>query len=158
MPISYKTPKGKYIAQKRQAKQRGIEWQLTFDGWMDLWVQSGKWELRGTKRGQYVMGRRGDVGPYSKDNIYICECTQNHLDAIANARRPACNRPPTTFAGVPTKGWTYIAGLTKPYRVSFRRKYRGLYETQEAAEAAYRELVRQHLDSLTPRRTEQQPA
>src|SRR5690606_37018971 len=51
--------------------RRNIEWDLTFDDWLVIWVKSGHLAQRGIKRGQYVMARKGDVGPYSKNNVKI---------------------------------------------------------------------------------------
>ena len=65
------TPRGQFSIQKRKAKQRKIEWQLSFDDWWNIWQQSGKWEERGDSRGKYCMSRQGDTGPYSVENVYI---------------------------------------------------------------------------------------
>lgn len=64
-------PEGQYSVQKRKAKQRGIEWKLTFEEWWDIWQSSGKWYLRGDRKGTYCMCRNKDIGPYSKDNVRI---------------------------------------------------------------------------------------
>lgn len=72
------TPKGIFSVQKRKAKQRRIEWCLSFDEWWDLWQQSGKWDLRGTDG--YVMCRTGDTGPYSIDNVRIDSFSNNSLE------------------------------------------------------------------------------
>lgn len=71
------TPKGQFSVQKRKAKQRGIDWELSFDEWWTIWQESGHWEQRGDHRGKYCMSRRGDVGPYSKENVYINEFSEN---------------------------------------------------------------------------------
>ena len=71
------TPKGQYSVQKRKAKQRKIEWQLSFDDWWNIWQESGKWNERGDCRGKYCMSRQGDVGPYSIENVYINEFGNN---------------------------------------------------------------------------------
>lgn len=63
------TPKGKYSAQKRKAKQRGIDWAFTFDSWWSMWKDS--WEQRGDSTGKYCMARFGDTGEYSPTNCYI---------------------------------------------------------------------------------------
>ena len=76
----------KYLGQKHNAKHRGIEWKFKFEDWCRVWDESGKWELRGTGKGKYVMGRFGDVGPYSPDNVEIIPFEQNIKDAYANGR------------------------------------------------------------------------
>ena len=75
-----KTPKGKYQYQKSGAKKRGIPWEISFEEWWEFWKDS--WELRGNYN--LVMARKGDVGPYSKDNIYLTTHGQNMKDAWVN--------------------------------------------------------------------------
>jgi hypothetical protein len=61
-------------AKARSRKDRNgnpIEWLFTRETWIALWLKSGKWHQRGCRRGQYVMARFGDVGPYSPDNVEI---------------------------------------------------------------------------------------
>lgn len=76
-PIWSKTPRGLFSAQKRQAKQRKIDWFLTFEEWWNLWRNSGKWDLRGIGYGKYCMSRFKDTGPYSIDNIEIKSSVDN---------------------------------------------------------------------------------
>lgn len=78
---STRTPYVCFREQRRKAiVERGIAWELTFDQWKAIWDASGRFEQRGIYSGQYVMGRYGDEGPYSVDNVYICLCSQNVLD------------------------------------------------------------------------------
>lgn len=86
---SNKSPIHKYRSQKRNARIWGIEWQLTFAEWWNAWQSSGKYEKRGVGSG-YVMGRFGDSGPYSLDNIYICTARQNIKDSYLT--NPHSNR------------------------------------------------------------------
>src|SRR5215469_18965083 len=52
-----------FIKHRSVAKQRGIEFLLTFQEWLAIWHDSGKWAERGCKQGQYCMARFGDKGP-----------------------------------------------------------------------------------------------
>jgi hypothetical protein len=70
-----------YSKQKSNAKSRSINFTLTFEEWWDIWQQSGKWEERGKKKGQYVMSRKGDTGPYAIGNVFIQTCNQNCREA-----------------------------------------------------------------------------
>jgi hypothetical protein len=69
--------KDAYKYQKSYSKRRidrngdPIGWEFTFDEWLDVWQQSGKLHLRGTFKGAYCMARKGDIGPYSKNNVDI---------------------------------------------------------------------------------------
>jgi hypothetical protein len=80
-------PEVKYKAQMQGAGKRGIEWHFTFETWWEVWRKSGKWFLRGTKKGQYVMCRKQDQGPYSPGNVYIGTTGQNALDVARHKGR-----------------------------------------------------------------------
>ena len=118
--------------QARQAKQRGIGWQLTFDEWLSIWNESGHLHERGNKRGQYVMGRTGDIGPYAAGNVYICTFAQNLRDA-------RINNPASKVKKIGTgRGWTFRKKATRnPYQVMVGDNYIGCFATQAEAEVAY---------------------
>jgi hypothetical protein len=77
-----KTPKGRFTTQRANALARGIEWQLTFDEWWELWEKSGKWDQRGRGPKHYCMARRLDVGPYSLDNVVITTNRRNNQEGF----------------------------------------------------------------------------
>ncbi|CSC97307.1 Uncharacterised protein [Vibrio cholerae] len=78
MDRNCKQVKQKYKEQRYNAENiRSIPWEFTFTTWCDLWESSGKWEERGKKADQYVMGRKGDIGAYSPDNCYIITNIEN---------------------------------------------------------------------------------
>ena len=85
-PVDKNKPQKRYIQQKCQADHRGIGWLFTFDTWWKMWEESGKWNERGRKTGQYCMARKGDIGPYSPENVDIILVTKNSSDAHANNR------------------------------------------------------------------------
>jgi hypothetical protein len=80
--------KKRYSEQKGVAKSRKIEWLFTFETWWKMWTDSGKWELRGNRKNQYCMARKGDVGPYSPENVDIILTTQNSSDGNKGKRGP----------------------------------------------------------------------
>lgn len=63
--------KQRYFEHRQNAKRRGIPFELTFNEWLQIWQDSGKWDMRGKGKGSYVMSRIGDAGPYSVKNVYI---------------------------------------------------------------------------------------
>ena len=67
--------RGSYSGQKYKAKNRNIEWQFTFESWIIWWgIDITK---RGHKRGQLVMARYKDQGPYHPDNVRKATCSEN---------------------------------------------------------------------------------
>lgn len=85
-----RTPTRAWHSQKRNALQRGIEWNITLWDWWQIWQKSGKWASRGREVGQYVMCRFGDAGAYEVGNVYIattshnCSVQPNHPRARKN--------------------------------------------------------------------------
>lgn len=75
-----------YKDHKSNAKRRGIEFLFSFEEWRAMWIGSGKWLLRGRKRGDYCMCRNGDKGPYSTWNVTIKLIEQNALENGSNLR------------------------------------------------------------------------
>ena len=73
-------PVGAFCRQRQNARSRRIGWELKLWDWWMIWQESGKWEQRGRGQG-YCMARKGDTGPYSKDNVYICTIGQNFSDS-----------------------------------------------------------------------------
>lgn len=69
-----------YYQQKKNAYSRDIQWDFNLWTWYVVWRDSGKLKLRGRKRGQYVMSRYNDIGPYSKENVEIVTSTANIIE------------------------------------------------------------------------------
>jgi len=60
-----------YRKQRNQVKRRKVEFDISFEDWMYVWLDSGYWTLRGKGKGTYNMSRKNDTGPYAKDNVFI---------------------------------------------------------------------------------------
>lgn len=82
MPCSSKI-KQAYVCQRKDAKRRGIPFLLTYEQWCEVWLESGKWEYRGKRRGQYVMSRPGDQGAYELGNVVIVPIGDNMAERNA---------------------------------------------------------------------------
>lgn len=66
----------KYHNQRYHAsKVRGIEFNLSFEEWLDWWGDDI--ENRGCTAGKLQMGRYNDEGPYALGNIYKCTIEEN---------------------------------------------------------------------------------
>ena len=57
-----------FIQQQRSAARRNIEWQFTFEEWIEWWGDDI--HKRGKSKHALVMARYGDVGPYHPSNVY----------------------------------------------------------------------------------------
>lgn len=86
-----KKQRAAYSAQKRTAKQRGIEWHFTFEEWWSWWQIDNRWANRGIGRDKFCMARKGDTGPYSPENVYCATHSQNQAD-VPFERRSEYNR------------------------------------------------------------------
>ena len=114
------TPKGRYTRQMVHARERNILWQLSFDQWWTLWLESGHWEQRGTRWGQFHMAREGDKGPYAIGNVSIIRMEQN----VSEARKQ--NQLPI---GVTRRNGKFLARTN--------RKHLGSFTSIKAAKQAY---------------------
>ena len=74
---SMRKPTRAFSMQKRNAKNRGIEWNLTLWDWWTIWEASGRWGQRGRRKHEYVMCRLQDAGAYEVGNVYIATCHHN---------------------------------------------------------------------------------
>ena len=75
------TPKIAFKLHRRGAKARGIGFHFTFETWISWWMKhlGPDWFVkRGRKRGQYVMARTRDKGPYSAWNVKCILASANH--------------------------------------------------------------------------------
>jgi hypothetical protein len=65
------------------ANGKPINWNLTFNEWLKIWLGSGKYDQRGPKKGQYCMSRYNDLGNYEINNVFI----QQHSNNVSQARK-----------------------------------------------------------------------
>src|SRR4051812_2946686 len=88
-----------YIVQRRDAGYRGIDFLLSFDEWITIWKESGHLHERGKRRGQYVMARYGDIGPYAVSNVRIVPQEENHREASLGKAMPPESRAKMSVSG-----------------------------------------------------------
>jgi len=77
--------KHKYSVQKAAAKVRGIEFQFTYEEWLAWWGDDIV--NRGPYKGQLVMARIGDTGPYHPDNVRKITCSENATESNSKSIR-----------------------------------------------------------------------
>jgi hypothetical protein len=78
----------KWRHHKNNARIRNLEFLFTPEQWWDWWRTDDRWSRRGPGRNHFVMARKGDVGPYSPDNVYCTTRGQNCKD-IPKSHRAA---------------------------------------------------------------------
>ena len=74
-----------YMMQRYCAKQRGIDWQFTYESWCDWWGEDYK--DRGKGKGKLQMGRFNDAGPYNPENCYKVTHENNLKDFYAKGEK-----------------------------------------------------------------------
>jgi hypothetical protein len=67
--------------QRYNSEHRGIAFELTLADWLSIWIGSGHYRQRGRHKGEFVMSRPGDTGPYSVTNVAIVPCSANTVEA-----------------------------------------------------------------------------
>lgn len=110
---------------RTNARHRGIEFNFTLPDWLMVWNASGHWAERGRGAG-YVMCRKGDIGPYSVENVFIAPATVN----ASVKRNPAHALLPT---GVTPCGNGYRANR----QINGVGCHLGVFATPDLAYAAY---------------------
>ena len=123
------TPRMRYCQHKASARQRGIEFDLTFDEWWAIWQPH--YAQRGRGSGHLQMCRTGDVGPYAVGNVRIDTMKSNmreaadvrHRNCILSGRLPRGDRS----TGVPD--WMR--------RYAPRERIRLIDDAHEAEEESY---------------------
>lgn len=63
--------------QRNSARTRGIPFLFDFETWWAWWQEEDRWLKRGRRADHLVMARRGDVGPYSPDNVICITLSEN---------------------------------------------------------------------------------
>jgi hypothetical protein len=75
------------VQKKTQARRKPdrnghrIQVTMTFEEWLQVWMDSGKLHLRGRGHGRYCMARRNDLGDYAVGNVEIKACEENSREA-----------------------------------------------------------------------------
>lgn len=82
------TARGKFARHRENAKRRGVAFLLTYEQWLEIWLESGRWHERGNREFEYVMHRKADRGAYAVGNVYIDTNGRNLLLANTTAWAP----------------------------------------------------------------------
>lgn len=87
--IEIKLAKRKWWDQRQSARRRGIEFDFSFESWLQFWLDSGHWYQRGIKSADsYVMSRFNDTGPYRLDNVVIKSNRDNAQEGNIGIKKP----------------------------------------------------------------------
>ena len=93
----------KYKLHKANAKQRGVEFTLSYEQWLSVWGD----ELKdmGRNKGQKVMARTRDEGGYTIGNVRIATVAENSHDRAVVYR--------VSKSQIPTKPLDYRKSLPR---------------------------------------------
>lgn len=80
------TARQRYAQHKANAAVRGIEFDLTFDEWWEIWEP--RFAERGRGKDQFGMCRTRDQGPYQAGNVRLDTPKGNAGDRVLMRRRP----------------------------------------------------------------------
>lgn len=90
--LSDKKLRKAYYTHFRNSQRRGIEFNLSYEEWLTIWLYSGKLHLRGKHPGQFCMGRKGDKGAYEVGNVEIIGIEQNTHDGHIGKKKTISHR------------------------------------------------------------------
>jgi hypothetical protein len=111
------SPKQAYALHRSQAAGRGVEFDLTFDEWWEIWEP--RWHLRGVRADQMQMCRTRDQGGYTPGNVRIDTQRANAVERGVSVRvkRAASAFLPKTGGrqDQPASEWCWRADVFKPY-------------------------------------------
>jgi hypothetical protein len=124
-----RSPSMAFIQQRRNARARGVEWQLTLWQWWTIWQKSGHWAGRGRGSG-FGMCRYNDVGPYAVGNVFIATGRENSSRGGSKKGLPV---------GVTRRHNRFVAHAS----VNGIKKHLGSFATPEIAHAAYLAAISQ---------------
>jgi len=110
--------RAKYNQHKGTAKARGIEFDLSFDDWKQIW--EGNFHKRGTGSGQLGMLRTRDEGGYTKGNVRLGTPKENQQErAVVLAVKKAQTPKPTAggyYVTPPSRGsWLWRKDVFAEY-------------------------------------------
>lgn len=66
---------------------REIEFLLTFEEWLKIWMDSGHLQDSGRGKEKFCMARYGDKGSYIVGNVRICTNRENQDELLANPEK-----------------------------------------------------------------------
>jgi len=84
------TPERRYQAHKGSARERGIEFRLSFAEWWALWEPH--WSRRGQKSLDMCMCRKADKGAYEVGNVRIATNRENQQERALEIRTSKAQR------------------------------------------------------------------
>lgn len=109
--------------QRCQSRDRGIDFNLTFEEWYKWFLDQGVDRNIPQKNegSAWCMARKNDQGPYEIGNIYLATMVQNCKDAHSNGRIPKGLNHPSYHKGRKINtpdGSFYIDEAAKYYKIT----------------------------------------
>ncbi len=123
-----------YQTQRNNAKRRGIDFNLTYEEWLSIWENSGHFNERGRKLGQYVMSRFNDIGDYSINNVEIIVMQKNQSDATKGKKKPPMSENQKKLLSSILRGRKITSPRSEEYRINLSNSRIGKTWTNEQKE------------------------
>lgn len=127
--------------QRKNAKERGIEFRFTLADWWAIWRDSGKFEQRGRTKDGYVMSRISDAGCYEVGNVHIKTLAENSRDAVKVWKGRKKTLPRGVFENLP--------GYSKPFLAKVAGKSLGYFATPQEAVDARNSYIKENQIRIT---------
>jgi hypothetical protein len=107
------TLRHKYNVQRLTAAKRNIDWHFTYDTWIEWWGEDII--NRGKSKGQLVMARYSDTGPYHPDNVRKATTGENVKEAHTGKPKGNSNSLNKILVSCPHCGTTTNRGNAKQW-------------------------------------------
>lgn len=113
---------------KTDANGLQVRMEMTFEEWVQIWKDSGKWDLRGRTKGSYCMCRINDLGHYEVGNVFI----DLHSNNVSSAQKGNTHK----------KGVSYQMSKETKQKISEANKGKNLSkETKQKMSEAHKVAV-----------------
>jgi hypothetical protein len=120
----YFVKKAAWRCQRATAARRGISFEMPFQVWTAWWEKQlgPDWfQKRGKRRGQYVMARKGDKGPYKIGNI-SCLKTEDNVSQMKRSPEMFSATPPDVIRQIYESDGC-MAEISQRFKVKYTTVY-----------------------------------
>ena len=88
-----------YTAQKTKYQKRGVSFNISFDSWLNWWIDTGRLDQRGRGQNDFVMARIDPKKGYDIDNI-VCRTKKENGEVSEKVITTRTGKNNSRFKGV----------------------------------------------------------